>query len=43
MSSTRTARALVGLIAALVVAPVVVARAWRRSRTQVHVVAHRRG
>jgi hypothetical protein len=43
--SAPAARALIrlGLAAVLVAAPAVVARVCRRSRTQVHVVTHRRG
>jgi ABC-type Mn2+/Zn2+ transport system permease subunit len=42
MSTLRTLVRLV-LVAALLAAPVVVARAWQRSRTQVHSISHGRG
>jgi hypothetical protein len=43
--SAPAARTLARLaaVAALAAAPVLAVRAWRRSRTQVHVVTHGRG
>lgn len=42
MSTLRTLGRLV-LVAGLLAAPVLVARVWKRSRTQIHSIDHGRG